>query len=295
MPRAGLTPRPPSLRGKGEPKTVTGCRFEDSPLPVGEGLGVRPARTPDLGSKHRTVREDLSQFRRIAFLFAVPDEMRPFAFRLKSRSAVDIGGKRAIIGTLFEREILMVAGGMGARCAARAAESVIQAWMPGAFVIAGVAGALSPGLRRGDVLAAATVRTDDSNLTPHLTVSGVTVGHLLSIDRVLVTSEHKATALKRFEAVEGPLAVEMETAAAAVVAEHHKVPWGAIRAISDSAEESLPIDFNQLRDKDGDLPVSTVALVAIRRPGRIPGLLRLGSATNQAARALAEALVRALD
>jgi adenosylhomocysteine nucleosidase len=89
--------------------------------------------------------------------------------------------------------------------------------------------------------------------------------------------------------------VEMETAAAASVAEHFKVPWGAIRAISDSAEESLPMDFNQLRDKEGDLPVSTVVLVAMRRPARIPGLIRLGSATNHAAKALAEALYSSLS
>jgi nucleoside phosphorylase len=240
------------------------------------------------------VPEDLANYRRIAFLFAVADELRPLASRLTSRSTLVIGDKKAIVGSLGSREVLLVAGGMGARCAARAAQSVMQSWLPGAFMMAGVAGALSPDLQRGDVMTAATVLTDETEFKPQLSVAGVTVGHLLSIDRVLVTSADKAMALKRFESVNGPLAVEMETAAAAAVAEHYEVPWGAIRAVSDSAEESLPLDFNQLRDRDGDLPVSTVALVAMRRPGRIPGLIRLGSATNQAAKALADALFGSL-
>ncbi len=240
------------------------------------------------------MQEDLASFRRIAFLFAVADEMRPLASRLTERKKERIGDKIAVCGKLGAREVLLVAGGMGARRAARTTEWIAAGWLPGAVMIAGVAGALSADLQRGDVLTASTVHTDQMALTPSLNVAGVTPGRLLSIDRVLVTSVQKQAALQALKDPTGPIAVEMETAAAAVVAERHRIPWGALRAISDGAEESLPLDFNLLRDREGDLPVSTVALVAMRRPQRIPGLVRLGAATNHAAKALAEAVCRSL-
>jgi hypothetical protein len=51
------------------------------------------------------------------------------------------------------------------------------------------------------------------------------------------------------------LAVEMETAAVAQVAVAHGLPWGAIRAISDTADDSLTLDYSRLNVYlDGDRP-----------------------------------------
>lgn len=238
--------------------------------------------------------EDLANYRRIAFLFAVADEVRPFASRLAARKSITLGDRRGISGMLGSREVLLVAGGMGARCAESAAHALVSEWLPGALIIAGVAGALSSDLQRGDLLSATAVRTEDTVWKPSVGVPGVAEGDFLSIDRVLVTAAEKSAALNTLGPMNGSVAVEMETAAAARVAEHHRIPWGAIRAISDSARDELPLDFNLLRDKNGDLSVSTVAMVAMRRPAHIPGLLRLGSATNLAARALSDALYRSL-
>jgi hypothetical protein len=82
----------------------------------------------------------------------------------------------------------------------------------------------------------------------------------------------------------------METAAAARVCEARGIPWAAVRAISDTADEALPLDFNRLRDPDGGLATSRVALAALARPASIPGLLRLGRHTGLASQALAEYL-----
>jgi adenosylhomocysteine nucleosidase len=51
------------------------------------------------------------------------------------------------------------------------------------------------------------------------------------------------------------LAVEMETAAVAQVAVAHGLPWGAVRAISDMADDSLTFDHSRLGVcLDGDWP-----------------------------------------
>jgi adenosylhomocysteine nucleosidase len=53
----------------------------------------------------------------------------------------------------------------------------------------------------------------------------------------------------------GALAVEMETAAVAQVAVAHRLPWVAVRAISDGAGDELILDYSRLRRYlDEDLP-----------------------------------------
>jgi adenosylhomocysteine nucleosidase len=210
-----------------------------------------------------------------------------------------------VFGQLRAAQALLVAGGVGAERAARAAESILQAWKPDLLTIAGVAGALSPSLKVGDVVIANAVYTAGDPLRPSVIPAALhrptQTGPLLCLDRVLVTAGEKHAAFAppehptpntqhptlNTQHPTPPLAVEMETAAAARVAEAHGVPWAAVRAISDTAGESLPLDFNRLRDADGDLRTSRVALAALARPGSIPGLLRLGRNTGIAAEALA--------
>lgn len=187
----------------------------------------------------------------------------------------------------------MFAGGMGQKRAGASAEAIVRGWRPDLLIMAGVAGALAADLRVGDVIAASTITTGQSTYSPSVIpalASGThRMGALLSLDHVLVTAADKRKALATLSHPL-PLAVEMETAAVAQVASHHGLPWTALRAISDTAEESLPLDFNRLRTPDGDLPTSRVALAAVSNPAAIPGLIRLGKNTSLAAEALASAL-----
>lgn len=180
------------------------------------------------------------------------------------------------------------------------------------LVITGVAGALDPELDVRDIVAADLILDGDEGtlLEPSVVAAlpagdlhGLRVrrGTLLSIDRVLVTADEKRAVFRAPNALlnaqrstpnsQLPIAVEMETAAAARVAIRQGVPWAAVRATSDRADESLPLDFNQLRDEEGDIRTSRVARAALAHPATIPGLIRLGRNTAMAAEALASFLV----
>ncbi|HTE19265.1 MAG TPA: hypothetical protein VK689_12900 [Armatimonadota bacterium] len=231
--------------------------------------------------------------RRIALLYAVRQELAPMArvLRPSREKAPALRYYPQFFGEVGGAQVLLAAGGVGARRAAEAADELLQAWTPDLLLMTGVAGALSPELQVGDVIVGDAVETGDARLVPSLVPSGdnstagVTAGTLLSIDRVLVTPEEKHAA-----AGNGALAVEMETAAVAGVAGARSVPWAAVRAVSDTASEGLPLDFNRLRDPEGDLPTSRVALAALAQPSSIPGLLRLGRNTSTASEALARFL-----
>jgi adenosylhomocysteine nucleosidase len=110
-------------------------------------------------------------------------------------------------------------------------------------------------------------------------------GEILSLDRVAVTAAEKRDLRERT----GAIAIEMESAAVAAKAREWGVPFRCIKAVSDTAAEDMPLDFNLYRDSAGRFSRSRIALAAMRRPfTAIPALLRLDRNCRRAAEKLGE-------
>lgn len=190
--------------------------------------------------------------------------------------------------------------GAGARNAAHAASEMLSACMapPGLLVICGFAGGLSPNLKPGHLLLADRVLDSTSFLLPHsirtLLHAGnlealplvIHQGALVTTDRVLIYPQEKRELARQT----GAIAVDMETAAAAQVAEAQGVPWLAIRVITDGVEDAMPLDFNRLTDADGNIDRARVVGATLAHPWKIPALIRLGRRSAQAGRNLARFL-----
>jgi hypothetical protein len=73
--------------------------------------------------------------------------------------------------------------------------------------------------------------------------------------------------------------------------------WGvasvAIRAVSDGADEELPLDVNSVLS-EGQVSVPRVIGQIARRPRSLPGIVRLGRQSKMAAQSLAQFLDRYL-
>ncbi|HYO83608.1 MAG TPA: hypothetical protein VES20_19555, partial [Bryobacteraceae bacterium] len=66
-----------------------------------------------------------------------------------------------------------------------------------------------------------------------------------------------------------------------------------IRAVSDTADDEFPIDFNAVRDESGRFVIHKILMRAIRNPlSTVPGLIRLGRNAQQASRALGDFFAR---
>src|SRR5262249_4744479 len=141
---------------------------------------------------------------------------------------------------------IFVANGPGADLVEKALEKRIEV---NGIISTGFCGALDPNLSVGDIVRSVT-----------------------SDDRVVVTAaEKKAMREKR-----GAAAIDMESAAIAGKAAAWGVPFQCVRAVSDTAEENMPLDFNLYRDSAGRFSRPRIAMAALARPfTRVPALLRL--------------------
>jgi len=84
--------------------------------------------------------------------------------------------------------------------------------------------------------------------------------------------------------------VDMETAKARAFAERAGVPFLAIRAVSDRADQPLDPATVSWVTPAGGLRAGKVAATLLRRPAMVPELMRLRRRSNLAMRNLAEAI-----
>ncbi len=106
-------------------------------------------------------------------------------------------------------------------------------------------------------------------------------------DRVAVTVRHKRELLAL-----GCSVVEMEAGAVALAASDRNLPFYCIRVVSDTASESLPLDFNRFRDKSGRFNRGRIAAEALLRPTAVPRLLEFGRIARAASESLGEFLAQ---
>ncbi len=174
--------------------------------------------------------------------------------------------------------------GMGAANVRRLLPPFLDRERPAAVFTCGFAGALDPALPIGSVLG----ETTDAQLTSLLEEADVLLRRFHCADHVAVTAAGKRDLRSKTLCD----AVEMESGIIHDLCRQRALPCATVRAISDTANDDLPLDFNQLVDERQRLSALRLAGAILRRPWTIPGLMRLGRHSGLAARNLAHALGR---
>jgi len=220
---------------------------------------------------------------------AIAAEAREFKGLLRFAQAVEPAGlpvrfsRRAQLNGLWW---VLAAHGPGPRLAAVAARTVLDSGPARAVVSTGTCGALDPVLRIGDIVVASEIWGN-----ARVAVSRpkgrrkFTEGSILSQDRVAITVKEKKELWRR-----GATATEMEAEAVGLEARRRGVTFYCVRAVSDTAEENLPMDFNEVRDAEGRFSLPRIVLRALARPALLPALVRLGRQADAASLALGEYL-----
>jgi adenosylhomocysteine nucleosidase len=157
----------------------------------------------------------------------------------------------------------------------------------------GLAGALDPALRPGDlVLADAVLLPDGRRLAVDAgwrarladALECAHTGPIAGSERLLATPAAKQELRKR----SGALAVDMESHSVAAAAAAAGLPFVVVRAISDPAGRALPPAALAFIHPGGRLRLVALGKLLVR-PGELVGLVRLGLETRAALRALGRA------
>lgn len=185
---------------------------------------------------------------------------------------------------------LVVTTGMGSSAASTGAQALISA---GARALAswGMAGGLDPALPAGTVILPTEVLAPDgrvhrceagwrNRLNATIAARG---GRLLTRAASVGSVEDKAELFR----TTGAVAVDMESAAIAGVAEQHGVPFLAVRVVVDSAGDVLPHAVRAAADSEGHLQIWRLIGALALAPNELAPLIRLAQRYRAANRSLA--------
>jgi len=191
-------------------------------------------------------------------------------------------------------EVTVLLTGIGVQSAAQAISS-IPIELHDLCISTGLAGSLDPKLFPGDVVVARTAQTPDQNYKaasdPFLVDLAAASG--AKPVQISVTSEKiVATADEKEELSGKGSIVDMESSHILAAATLRGVPCVAVRAISDAADEDLPVDFSRILDSHGHLKVGGLFKEIGRSPYRIPLLIQFGRQSRAAGKSLADFLDR---
>jgi hypothetical protein len=151
------------------------------------------------------------------------------------------------------------------------------------IILAGVAGALDPGLAVGDLV----LCDCPGELGARLEIGRGTVHTAMD----LVSTPGQKAALF---ASTGAGVVDMETSAVREFAEKGGWPFVSVRAVSDSAGQWLDPGLVRLVDPWGRVRAGEVAAYVVGNPFRILTLMKVGREAGRAARRLGEGVVEVL-
>ncbi len=181
--------------------------------------------------------------------------------------------------------------GMGAQAAQAAAEGLCQHGVT-ALVSFGVAGALDPSLKSGDLVLPNVIHTGEHlpvtvawhNQLQQLLPTNITVVNGILANSVVPLTSEKAK--RDLAQVTGACAVDMESGAIAGVAATAGIPFIAVRAIIDPVQFSPPEALLGAVYPDGGVnPMRLLALV-LKRSVHLSTLMQMGTGMRAARKTL---------
>ena len=240
----------------------------------------------------------------IFLFYAFAREIAPFKRLLRNRTPLAINGLDGFRAEIGGKQFAIVGHGIGHRRATEAARRAFDS-IPGAELVigTGVVGALSSGLKPGDLILSDRVLTFDADgkvaeqvlavgdshlraVGHSLASAGIaySTGAILTSHRVLATGAEK----RRAKEITGAIAVDMETGAIAAEAAARGLPFIAIRAVLDEVDDEVV--GAEMADEDGNVRPLAATSYLIRNPATMLKLPKMIRNLSRATAAIADAL-----
>jgi adenosylhomocysteine nucleosidase len=243
---------------------------------------------------------------------AMEEEVSDLRARMIGARAVAVAGAHVTVGWIGAGRVALAVTGDGERNARRGLSALLASQPIERLVMIGVAGGLSSDLDVGTLVIASRVinpadggvRVPDAGLVAAATACGARRGVAVTATRIADTADDKRRLLALATGA-GPAPasdrgapvtaiVDLESAGLAAVASDAGVPWMVLRAVSDTADESIPALLNQSRDEGGAVQRGRVAWGLLTNPRALLPLLALRARVRTCAGHLARAVEQTL-
>jgi adenosylhomocysteine nucleosidase len=234
---------------------------------------------------------------RILVTFAVDAEFVPWRKRRRFEKRTN-GATEYFVVRIGGVDVNVLLTGVGGKSAWLEATKIIWGGDVDVCISSGLAGALRSEYEVGDVLVAKEVQavgwkrtlSSDPALFQLAEQHGARgVGAFYSADHVIGLATEKRNLSRLADAV------EMESGEVLYEAASFGAKGIAVRAISDAADEDLPLDFNKVTTPSGEVSIPRVLGEVVRHPMSTPALVRFGNQSRMAAEKLAAFLDRYVE
>lgn len=251
----------------------------------------------------------------LGIISAMREEQTGILSLMDEFSLKEIGGREFFYGTMYGVPVVLTISKIGKVSAATTAALLISQFMATDIIFTGTAGGIGKDVKVGDVVVSESFIQHDMNCHPifpryevplygrthfisskelqerlagasrtALAVlstkyphSKVHVGLVLTGDRFISTKEESQALVENFHG--RALCVEMEGAAVAQVCYDHRVPYAAVRIISDRADDDAHESFTEFVTNSA--AVFSKELINILLGDRVwPGDMRILAARN---------------
>lgn len=229
----------------------------------------------------------------IAVTFALPVESKDFVEKLEKRRSLSREGVETIRGEINGLPVAVVHTGVGGEMAQESVAAFLKRDHADYLISAGLAGALDPQLKPGDLIIAENYSNRELLESSHLRLdeASIYLAPIITAPRIV---ESKADREKLAEE-SGAAAVDMETEFIAKACAARNVPLMSLRAISDTVAEPFPAPANVLFDIEKQkTPAGRLAFYLATHPWAIGRLKNFGARIGEARAALTYALLSLL-
>jgi adenosylhomocysteine nucleosidase len=223
---------------------------------------------------------------RIAIIAALRREVDPL---ISGPGWQQSNAVRTVYGSYRKESVLVVCGGIGSAAARKSAEDAVRAFQPELMVSAGIVGALVPELKTGAIMMPQTVIDSGRGTRIHCEPVASTPGTICEGTLVSASGipgpEGKRLLSGQYQAD----VVDMEAGSVAAVAQANRIPFVAIKAISDEFDFPMP-DLEPFVDEHGRFRTGRFVMHVAPRPSLWKVTARMASDSSRATQELCRAL-----
>lgn len=247
----------------------------------------------------------LAVMKKIALICAIPQESRQILRRLSNPSKAYLKDMPIWNCQSSNLHVILAETGIGMTRAAEAAKNIIRFATPDIVISTGFCGAVSPGLLSSDIVLAERVLNYTTTLHPYSVSIDRSLFNILSAPGninfhpgTFITTKEMVAKCQIAALLDDRIAnpvIEMESHAVAEVCNSCGIPFAAIRAVSDPADQDPQPVCSKIFTADMKISLLKTLKCVITAPQTTRKLIQLYTGAEAAGRSLARAIEFSLN